>query len=83
MGIYTSSSSPPHSSSHTLHYITPQHIPPLYKNRATTAPAAMTPPTLRLEAAPVNWLGGAEYAPVPDGAAVPDGWDPPMTGEDG
>lgn len=43
----------------------------------------MAPPTLRLEAAPVNWLGGAETEPVPDGEAVPEGLDPPMTGEDG
>jgi hypothetical protein len=45
----------------------------IYKKRAANAPAASAPPTLMLEAAPVNWLGGAEYAPVPDGAAVPEG----------
>ena len=54
----------------------------IYKNKATTAPAAITPPTLTLEAAPVNCDGGAEYAPVPDGAAVPEGLAAP-TGADG
>lgn len=44
----------------------------VYKNRAATAPTPATkPPTLMLEAAPVNSETGALYAPVPDGATVP------------
>jgi hypothetical protein len=44
----------------------------LYNRRAATAPIpASAPPTLMLEAEPVNRGYGGEVAPVPDGAAVP------------